>query len=431
MKEIRMKSDKISLTSAIILNINIMVGSAIFAFPQFMASTAGNASFLAWGMVALLFLPLVLSVAQLSQFFPGAGGFYSYARAGLGENAGYLSGWLYVTAFTFVVALEGLALRQVLISRCLNLHWIENALLFNIIFICSLVLFNLLSLNIVSKFLGIFTLCKILPLVILILCLPFIINPSFSISSAEIASVPYALPWAIFGYLGFESCCNITQYIENSEKNGPRAILLGFLITAAIYMLFHFGLLNLMGVEKLAECGAPAYASFLPLNIPYLKEFINLLIPVASIIAIYATAAGLLNANAVLLYAMAENGSFYKSQTLAQINRFGRPYITLFFQGLIVLTLLVLIPSINVITGLCNVCAFSAYLLPFVSLFVLQREKSHPYSKILITILSIVILTGLILYSWMLMADTLPDRLLYTISLVIAIGLGFIIKKRK
>ena len=149
-----------------------------------------------------------------------------------------------------------------------------------------------------SRFLSFFTVCKTLPLIILILFIPFILNPSFSITSAELSLLPGSLPLAIFGYLGFEYCCNISQHIENSKKNGPRAILIGFLATALIYMLFHFGLLNLMGAQKLAECGAPAYASFLKMPIPYLKEFINFLIPIASIIAIGATAIALLNANA-------------------------------------------------------------------------------------------------------------------------------------
>lgn len=426
-----MKSDKISLTSAIILNINIMVGSAIFAFPKFMAAASGNASFLSWGIVALLFLPLVMSVVRLSQLFPGAGGFYMYTREGLGKRAGYLSGWLYVAGFTFAIVLEGLALRQVLASRCHDFTIIDNALLFNILFMGSLVLFNMLGMRLLSLFLSVFTICKILPLVILIACIPFIFNPSFTITSTEMSLLPFSLPWAIFGYFGFESCCNITEHIENSEKNGPRAILLGFIITAGIYMLFHFGLLNLMGSQNLAECGAPAYASFLNMNIPYLKEFINWLIPIASIIAIYATAAGLLNANAAIVHAMAQDGLFYKSPMLAQVNRYNRPHIALVLQGVVVFGLLILIPSMDVVTGLCNVGVFLAYLLPFISLFILQRQRNHSYSRLALTIVSILIIIGFIVYNWMLMADTMQARLLYSAVLCLIIGLGSVIKNRQ
>ena len=425
-----MKKEKISLISAIILNINIMVGSAIFAFPSLMTGIAGNASFISWGIMALLFLPLVICVAQLSKLFPGSGGFYTYTKMGLGKEAGYLSGWLYVVGYTFAVVLEGLALRHVLLSRCLHINLIDNAIVFNFLFISALVLFNMLSLKALSRSLSLFTICKIVPLVILILFIPFIINPGFTISGSEISALPFALPWAIFGYFGFEYCCSISQHIENSEKNGSRAIIIGFIVTALIYMLFHFGLLNLMGAQKLTECGASAYASFLSVPIPYLKEFINFLIPLASILAIYATAAGLLNATTEILYAMVGENLFYKSQALSLTNRYGRPYILLLVQGLAVFIILNLIPNIDIVTGLCNVGVFLFYLLPFISLLVLQR-KMVAQRKTSLTILAIFIIVGLILYNWLLMGNTITERLLYTALLCSVIGAGFLIKDRK
>ena len=97
----------------------------------------------------------------------------------------------------------------------------------------------------------------------LIILIPFIFSPSFSISSSEISMLPYSLPMAIFGYFGFEYCCSISHLIENSEKNAPRALLIGFFATALIYTLFHFGLLNLMGPKALTEYGASAFADFI------------------------------------------------------------------------------------------------------------------------------------------------------------------------
>ena len=59
-----MKHHKISLVTAILMNINIMVGSGILIGPAVMAGIAGNASFLAWLLVALIFLPIVLSLCN-------------------------------------------------------------------------------------------------------------------------------------------------------------------------------------------------------------------------------------------------------------------------------------------------------------------------------------------------------------------------------
>ena len=80
-----------------------------------MASIAGNASFLAWLLVALVFLPIVLSLVQLSRMCPGAGGFYAYAKEGLSKTAGYYSGWMYVAGYTFAVVVEILVLRKTML----------------------------------------------------------------------------------------------------------------------------------------------------------------------------------------------------------------------------------------------------------------------------------------------------------------------------
>ena len=425
-----MHQKKISLTGAIILTINMLVGSAILAFPGLMTGIAGNASFLAWGIAALLLLPLVLSAVELSNLFPVAGGFYTYVKEGLGKEAGYLAGWLFVIGYIFSIVLEGLALREIVTSYCFNIAFLNNALTFNLIFVSLLMFFNVISLKVMSGFLNLFTFCKTLPLIILILFIPFILNPSFSITSTELSLLPGSLPLAIFGYFGFEYCCSISQHIENSKKNGPRAILIGFLATAFIYMLFHFGLLNLMGAQKLAECGAPAYASFLKMPIPYLKEFINYLIPIASIVAIGATAIALLNSNGEILYVMAQERRFYKSNLLSKVNIYNRPYITILLQGLTIFTMITCFPSIHAINGLCNVACFLGYLLPFISLLILQG-RAVAYRKITLTVLAIVITLGLIFYNWLFMGNTMIERLLYTALLCGIIGSGFLIRNRE
>ncbi len=425
-----MHQKKISLTSAIILTINMLVGSAILAFPGLMTGIAGNASFLSWGIVALIFLPLVLGAVELSRLFPGAGGFYTYVKEGMGQEVGYLAGWLYVVGYTFSIVLEGLALRKVVTSYCMNIVFLNNTLTFNLIFLGFLVLFNAISLRVMSRFLNFFTICKVLPLILLILLIPFIFNPNFSITGAGLSLLPGSIPLAIFGYLGFEYCCNIAQHIENSKQNGPRAILIGFLATALIYMLFHFGLLNLMGAQKLAECGAPAYASFLNMPIPYLREFITFLIPIASIIAIGATAIALFSANVEILYVMAQERLFYNSNLLSKINSYDRPHVIIALQGLIIFIIITCVPYIAVINGLCNVACFLGYLLPFISLLILQRQVAN-YKKISLTVLALIIIVGLIFYNWLFMGDTMLERLLYTALLFGIIGSGFLIRNRE
>src|SRR5207244_13570349 len=110
----------------------------------------------------------------------------------------------------------------------------------------------------------------------------------------------------IFGFFGFEYCCSMSHLIVDSKRNAPRAILIGFLSTTLIYTLFHFGLLNLMGAQNLSEIGAASFAQFITLPIPFIISFLKILIPVAVVITLFAGLTGVINANVLLMQAMAE-----------------------------------------------------------------------------------------------------------------------------
>ncbi len=421
-----MKEHKISLSTAVLLTMNILIGSGILIGPGLIAAGSGNASFLAWPLVALLFLPLVLCTAQLSNMFPGCGGFYSYAKEGLNKTAGFISGWLYVFGYTFAIAVDVLAIRKTFIASGIE-NWLTlNPILFNIVFLTISFGLNLMGLKFISRILNSLTITKILPLIILVLLLPFILNPSFTITSTEMMNVPFSLPLAIFGFFGFEYCCSLTHLIENSEKNAPRAIMFGFLGTGILYTLFHFGLLNLMGADNLAQLGAPAFAQFITLPIPFLKAFLMFLIPIASILTIFAGANGMLNVNSILINSMAQEKLFLFGKPLTKLNKNNRAPIALFLLCVTAFLMATFIPHIPIVGGLCNLGVFVSFLFPFLSLFVIQKRKKM-YSKLALTIVAISATLGFSIYSWMQLGNSLNERFINTLPLIIGLVAGYLL----
>lgn len=424
-----MTHKKISLWNAVLLNMNIMIGSGILIGPGVAAAISGNASFLAWPLVALMFLPIVLSVAELGFLFPGAGGFYLYAKEGLGRKAGYLSGWLYVVGYTFAATVEVLALRKILVTTLQSAGigetiFIANPVLFNAVLITGFVLFSFLSMKIISAFLNSLTLVKILPLLILIALLPFIFNPSFTITSTELSLVPASLALPIFGYFGFEYCSGISHLIEDSEKNAPRAILIGFLATGLLYTLFHFGLLNLMGSQTLADlgpAGASSFADFISLPVPYLRQLLIILIPVSALITLFAGALGMINANAIILHAMAEEKLFKFSSLLLPLTSLARPWVTLVLQGVVVFLLATLLPSVELTGGLCIFGVFLSFILPFISLMRVRKNKGLR-RMLPLTQWALVTVIGLSIYSAYLL-----EHWYYSLILLLAVAFGALI----
>lgn len=425
-----MKEQKISLSTAILLNMNIMIGSGILIGPGAAAAISGNASFLTWPIVALIFLPIVLCTIELSRLFPGAGGFYLYAKQGLGKTAGFAAGWLYILGYTFAAAVETLALRNALIHSLGTNFIFANSLLFNALLLAATVVFSLLSLKLVSNFLNSLTLAKMLPLVVLILLLPFIFNPSFTITSTEFALLPASLVLPIFGYMGFEYCVSISHLIKDSEKNAPRAILIGFIGTGLLYMLFHFGLLNLMGTKNLIEVGAPAFADYINLPIPYLRTLLKILIPTAAVLTLYAGLLGMLNANAILLQSMASEGLFKVNSFFRPLTGLGRPWAALIIQAIVVFFFAAFIPNIPVLGGLTILGVLLAFFLSFLSLLIVQR-RVNARSKLPVTIIGIILVLILSGYMWYTLCPAMAERMMYTLILLSGFALGMALFKKE
>lgn len=337
---------------------------------------------------------------------------------------------MYITGYTFAVVVEILALKKTLLVSMGDNWFTGNLVLFNAVAVLVCVLLNMLSLRVFSQILNSLTISKMIPLVTLILLIPFFFNPSFTITSTEMSLLPYSMSMAIFGYFGFEYCCSISHLIEDSERNAPKAILIGFTVTALIYSLFHFGLLNLMGAKGLQDFGAPAFADFLNLPIPYLKSLLKLLIPLASAITLFAAANGLLNANAVMVHSMAEERLFRFWPILTKMTSWYRPWVTIVLQGIIVFIIACLLPSIKIIGALCNIGVFLSFLLPLVSLIKLQ-QRTGKSGKIPLTILALIVAAALAFYSWYVSADTMSERLLYVLPLLGFLAVGALIARRE
>ncbi|HYF90662.1 MAG TPA: amino acid permease [Symbiobacteriaceae bacterium] len=78
------------------LYIGAVLGSGVLMVPALAAEAAGPASLIAWVLMALLTLPLALTMANLAARFPGGGGVSGFATIAFGQRAGKVTGWLFL-----------------------------------------------------------------------------------------------------------------------------------------------------------------------------------------------------------------------------------------------------------------------------------------------------------------------------------------------
>ena len=74
------QSNTLSLWSAIIININIIIGTGIFINTTELAQRTGLVGGLCYAIVGLLLFPLILSFVKLLELYP-TGGFYTYSSS--------------------------------------------------------------------------------------------------------------------------------------------------------------------------------------------------------------------------------------------------------------------------------------------------------------------------------------------------------------
>ena len=91
------QSQKLSLLSAILINVNIMLGSGIFINTVILTKQAGSLGAVVYLLVALLLLPLILTIGQLLDYHPTSGTFYDFGRT-ISPYFGFISSWSYFTA---------------------------------------------------------------------------------------------------------------------------------------------------------------------------------------------------------------------------------------------------------------------------------------------------------------------------------------------
>lgn len=246
------------------MSINIIVGGGIFAGPQSMTAVAGSLSFSAWFLAAILVFPIVWGVARAPTLFPGSGGFYNYCKTGINKDFGFLAQWLYLLGYIMGTASAMTVLvRQGLATRLGFTFAAEHPLATNAAILVVFSLLNLMPLSIVSRIQAGATLLKLVPLIIVTGLTFWYFDSTLEYNFEHISALPLTIPTVIFGYLGFEACCSLSHLLKDGPGSVGKVVLTAFFITAVLYMIFHFGLLQIMGPEQLAIEGVIAFPGYL------------------------------------------------------------------------------------------------------------------------------------------------------------------------
>jgi len=360
---------------AILININIVIGSAFFMGASDILSSSGLLGPISWLLCGLLLLPLVVVLASLASQYPKAGGLYVYSQQRLGPLWGFVSGWGYYVG----AAAANAAVLHAFSERFQEIGFIGNFLSgigfggirLDLFLVALFTVFNLFNIEFLGGAQVLFTVLKSIPLLFVVLSLPFLFS-MHNLTTAEMnwTGMLGSFPLVLFAYIGIEACCAVTDKISGGKKNVSKVIFISFGLIMAIYCLLQFALLCIHG-----QVQTNAFLGILPLltNNAAFVSWGNTILYIAILSSFLGGFYGMFYYNNWNLNAIAQEKSILFSGPLTLLSKNQAPWVCVFVQSFLIVLFLVLTGDTYYLIAMADFGTVIAYLLSCISFLTLRK----------------------------------------------------------
>ena len=221
------------------LAINTIIGPGIFILPAGVFKLIGSYSLFAFVACAVIVGLIVLCFSEVSSRFARTGGMYLYAREAYGSVIGFEVGWLYwvVRVATFAANCNAVVLYLGFFFDGLDTGLPRIAIIS--VVVIGITVVNLLGVRESTILTNVFTIGKIVPLLLFVGVGLFFVEPAnFNFTAApEYANFPVAVLLLIYAYVGFEAAVIPAGEIKDPGKNIPFALLTALAFCVILFIL--------------------------------------------------------------------------------------------------------------------------------------------------------------------------------------------------
>ncbi|MFC2048754.1 amino acid permease [Elusimicrobiota bacterium] len=362
-------SRELSLFHLTMMGLGMMIGAGVFLGIGNAVNISGPGGvLLTFALNGLVALFTALSYAELSSAVPRAGGAYNFARLAFGRGPSFIAGWmewfassiagsLYAVTFAIYTVryLEGLGLMSWI---PLEIYTAEKIVAF--IIACIFLAINYRGASETGKIGVFFTFGQTLFLVLIgIIGVVVVISDPSRLQNFN-PFLPYGWSKLLitmgFTYVAFEGFEVIAQAGDEAiapRKNLPKAMLYSIVIVTFTYVIVAFA--TIVAVKKgmpgidiapwqwIGSFKERGFGEAIAKTMPYGNFFLTLAVIFASISALNATIFSATRA----AYALGRDRLLPKFFSLVSKKR-KTPVLALFFTGLIVICVAVLLPTMDV-----------------------------------------------------------------------------------
>jgi amino acid transporter len=391
------------------LVLNVIVGAGIFGLPSGVYALAADHSLLAYVTCAVSIFLIILCFAEVSSRFTETGGLYLYGRATFGPLVGFEIGWLawlarvtgfaalcnlfadYLAAFVPVSA-PGAArtasiVAVVLALTIVNVRGVRQAAIFN----------------------NVFTIGKLLPLLLLVIGGGFFIDPAAysAAGPATYSGFSSAVLLLVFAFTGFENAVIPAGEARDPRRDLPFALIIGTAIATILYVAIQavsIGVVPDLAVSPrpLADVGARIFGSSGAV-----------FIALGALVSILGTLNAVLLAGSRLLFAMAEQGQLPPILMATHV-RFRTPHVAIVVTAIAV-ALLAVTGTFLTAARLSTVIRLTTYAVTCAALPMLRRQGDRP-AQFVAPAGNIVAVVALALIGWLFSSSSASDAVLVAIA---------------
>ena len=385
------------------ITINGIIGAGIFGLPSDVFARIGSYSLIAFVACALVVTLIILCFAEVGSRFNETGGPYLYAREAFGQTVGFEVGWL-----IWLARLTAFAANCNLLVSYLGYFWSGAMASWSRAVIIIVVVASLASLNIIGVrratiASNVFTIGKLVPLLIFVAVGLFFLNPQNYSFATEPAYTPFSqsVLKLIYAFTGFEMAAIPAGEVRDPQKHLPVALIIAIVVVALLYVLIQ--LVCIGTLPELAASQRPLADS----ATRFMGQAGGALISAGALISITGNLNIILLSGSRVPFAMAEQNQL--PSFLARVHpRFFTPYVSILVSASLML-LLTLKSSFLAALTISAIARLLTYAATCAALPVLRRRKNSPPAMFRLPGGTAAAIASLALAVWLLSNSTLSE----------------------
>lgn len=376
--------------------INTIIGTGIFILPARVFGLIGSFSLLAFVACAVIIGLIVVCFAEVSSRFQSTGGMYLYAKGAFGPEIGFEVGWLYwiVRVATFAANCNAMLIYLGFFLDGAN-EGLPRIAIISVVVI-GITVVNLLGVRESAIMTNVFTVGKIVPLILFAGIGLFFVQPgNFNFTAApEYGKFSEAVLLLIYAYVGFEAAVIPAGETKEPRKNVPFALLTALAFCAVLFILVQVVAIGtLPGLADSKTPLADAAGQFM-------GSFGGGFIAVGALISVLGNLNGGFLAASRLPFAMAEQKEL--PQALAKTHeKYKTPFLSIILTGAVILVLTTFTTFFTAV-AIATITRLLVYATTCLALPVFRQRSDIPQPKFSAPLGVLAAILSLGLIAWLL-----------------------------